>query len=366
MHRHAGRQGDRAAPGMADLDVVELGEGLEERGGQAPVNLDLPVRLGVGLVVEVVAQAATEQHAVVLGQTHVVELGAGVVDALAIGPAKPSELLVAQGLGRDDAVADRRDPALDLLVAGAEGIGCEQHAAGPDLAVVGLDQDLRAARLEPGQRGELVDLDAKLERARLQAPAKLRRMQRAAVGAGVHAGREQRRAQLLLNLVPVEKDDVVAVLLVQLELPFDVGNVGLADGDRHLAAPLDLRVDLVAGQGVVEALEIVPPERLERFHVVGVEPERIGQTMHHRGREDRAGPRRGAGRNGLGLDQHDLAGRVGLLGLKRRPQPGKAAADDHQIGLAAPDQRPFDGRRRRIVEPQGEERHLAQRTIDGV
>jgi hypothetical protein len=71
-----------------------------------------------------------------------------------------------------------------------------------------------------------------------------------------------------------------------------------------------------------------------------------------------------AGRHHAGLQDEDVAGGVGALGLDRRPQAGQAPADDDQIGLLAADERRRGLRCARTVGPEHRVGGVAQRALD--
>jgi hypothetical protein len=170
----------------------------------------------------------------------------------------------------------------------------------------------------------------------------------------------ERRGDLGLGFVPVQIDHVVAVPPMQLELLLESGQVSGIDGHREFPAPFDLGIDIVALQRVGEALGVVVAEAFERLEIVREDALGVGEAVHDRGGDDAAGAAGGAMCHLRRFDQNDVAARVGLLGLDRRPEPREAAADDDQVGLAASDQGPFGRRRRRIVQPQREESHVTQ------
>jgi hypothetical protein len=73
----------------------------------------------------------------------------------------------------------------------------------------------------------------------------------------------------------------------------------------------------------------------------------------HRGEREAAVAPAGAGADGLGFEQDDVARRVVGLGVQRRPQAGEPAADDAQVRVDAAGQRRLRVAGPRGVEPEG-------------
>jgi hypothetical protein len=132
-----------------------------------------------------------------------------------------------------------------------------------------------------GERRILVEPHAELEGRRLEAPSQLGRMHGAAVRARPDRPLVKRRGDLGLGLVPVEIGHVVAVALVQLELLLEAGQVSFVDGHRELPAPFELGVDVVAREGVGEALGVVVAEPLELLQVAREDALGVGQAVHN-------------------------------------------------------------------------------------
>ncbi len=102
-------------------------------------------------------------------------------------------------------------------------------------------------------------------------------------------------------------------------------------GDVDHARALVVAVDAVALDRRLDGVEVLQAELLEQFDLAGESPLAVGDAVGERRLHEpsvataRRRPDLG------GVDQHDVAGRVALLGDDCRPQPGVAAADDAQV-----------------------------------
>ena len=110
--------------------------------------------------------------------------------------------------------------------------------------------------------------------------------------------------------------------------------IGLVDGDVDHARALVVAVDAVAPDGGLDLVEVLEAEALERRHLVGEALLAVADAVGEAGLHEAAVASAGGRADGATLDEHDVAGRVALLGDERRPQPGVAAADDAEVAAS--------------------------------
>ena len=105
-------------------------------------------------------------------------------------------------------------------------------------------------------------------------------------------------------------------------------------GERHrdLAGHVEVGVDPVPGEGPSRPAMFSAPEPLERGDLVGPAGQPLGEPVGQRRRDEPAVAPRRRDAEPAALQEHDVARRVVLLGLDRRPEPGEAAADDDEVG----------------------------------
>ena len=130
--------------------------------------------------------------------------------------------------------------------------------------------------------------------------------------------------------------------------------------DREVAGELQVAVDPVAPDVRDEAVEVLPAEALELRHLRGEAREAVLDPVRERAEREAAVPPAGAEADRVRLEDDDVpAGVVGLR-VKRRPEPGEAAADDAEIGLV----RAFEPRLRlprgKSVEPVRPHRRVGE------
>ena len=289
------------------------------------------------------------------------ELVGGVADALPVAPADRGELVGAQRLGHQHVVPDgdgvRAQPAHQRR----EGVGRQRDVAGPDARPApGTQQDGGSVAVQRLDRGVFVDADAQPQAGRAQPPGEPGRIDERGVAAVPHTGEVGRRVDLGAQLVAIEVHHVVAEALGLLGLlaqPLDL--VGL-DRHRQLAGSLEAAVDAVAGHRRLDRVEVLPAQPVECRHLVGEAREPVGRPVGERGDAE---PAVASGRRPPGvprLEQHDVARRVGLLGLQRGPQPGEAAADDREVGTGGPVQSRSRHRTVRGVQPEADRPRLGE------
>ena len=272
-----------------------------------------------------------------LRQPVVVELVGDVADALPVAPADGRELGGAQRLGDERVVVDRHD------------VGPHRGAAAP------------GTRSWPARRGPRARA-ARAVRNRTPAPSAPDPRDRGVLG-DAHAEAQARRPQPPGQPGRVDQRDPVAVPAAgEVRRRVDLGpdrvasrNTASWPNSRACSHVLAHPVDLVR-------LRSRPPARrcarsrsrcrrratrlLDR---VEVRRSRAAPAPASRpGSGPARWPARGSGSprrtrrcartppsRPCGLEQHDVARRVGLLGEQRGPQPGVAAADHREVGLVS-------------------------------
>ena len=80
------------------------------------------------------------------------------------------------------------------------------------------------------------------------------------------------------------------VLQTKIAFVFHVVDATVADRHRQFAVPFLMAVDAVAVDGIDKTVDVFASQFLERFQVVGKEAQGIRQAVHHRSRDDGAGP----------------------------------------------------------------------------
>ena len=132
---------------------------------------------------------------------------------------------------------------------------------------------------------------------------------------------------------------------------------------RHVddAGALEVAVDGVAVDGVLDGVEVLEPELLEQLDLVGEAflpvGDAVGQARLHEAAVATARRRADLG----GVDQHDVARRIALLGDDRRPQPRVAAADHAQVAALVAHEGRVGLRLVDVVEPVGEQVGVGER-----
>ncbi|CAH0244117.1 hypothetical protein SRABI03_03047 [Microbacterium foliorum] len=167
------------------------------------------------------------------------------------------------------------------------------------------------------------------------------------------AGEERVGVHLGLHGVAVEE----ALLLAQ---PLDLVRF---DGHRQLAGALEVHVEGVPRDGLLDAVEVLAPEFLEAVDLVGPARQAVLVSVREAGLAEAAVATGGRPRDAGGLEQHDTAIGVALLGADGGPQPRVAAADDREVGGDGARQHGMLGALH-IVEPEHVEDGVAQRPLD--
>jgi hypothetical protein len=142
--------------------------------------------------------------------------------------------------------------------------------------------------------------------------------------------------------VGVEPLDVTPQSPHQVELGADLfevrrGVLGVRDVDDPGA--LVVAVDVVLLDRGLDLVEVPQAELFEDLDLVGPAGHRVAEPVGQAGVHEAAVAAR-RGRTALGgVDQHDVAGRVALLGDDGGPEPGVAAADDGEVAALGADER---------------------------
>ena len=134
---------------------------------------------------------------------------------------------------------------------------------------------------------------------------------------------------------------------------YDGGCSGRGDVDH--AGALVVAVDRVALDRRLDGVEVVQAELFEQFDLVGEAMLAVGDAVGERRLHEPAVATARRRTDLGGVDQHDVTGRVALLGDDRRPQPGVAAADDAQVARLGAHERRVGVRLVDVVVPVREQ-----------
>ena len=102
-------------------------------------------------------------------------------------------------------------------------------------------------------------------------------------------------------------------------------------GDLDHAGALVVAVDLVLADRRLDLVEVAAAELFEDLDLVGPPRHPVADPVGEAGVHEAAVAAARRRTALVGVDQHDVARRVALLGDDRRPEPGVAAADDAQV-----------------------------------
>ena len=169
---------------------------------------------------------------------------------------------------------------------------------------------------------------AQSERRSFQTAYQLSRVHRAAALPRPGTAVKNRRLDFSLYVRLVELDRIVAILEIEFVVFIDGIEPIVADRNLHLAAPIDIAIDLIAFDALFECIHVFTAESFEFGNVLGKNTLGIIDAVHHRGRHDRSWSPAGAVGDAFGFDQHDIACGILLLRLDRGPEATESAADD--------------------------------------
>jgi len=103
-------------------------------------------------------------------------------------------------------------------------------------------------------------------------------------------------------------------------------------GDPDLRCPSVVGRDVVAGDGDIDGVEVLPPHPDQALDLVGPVPEPVFETVGQRTVAEAAVARAGPETTALGLEHDDPEAGLVLEGLNRGPQSGKTGADHREVG----------------------------------
>lgn len=188
----------------------------------------------------------------------------------------------------------------------------------------------------------------------LQAPGEAGRVEHGDAVAVPQAGEEGRRVDLGAQGVLVEegvpaRPEPRGVLGELLEFGDLVG----LGGDVDLAGALEGAVDVIAGDGLPDGVEVADAELFEGGQFVRPAGQAVAEAVGEGGGAEAAVAPGGRPADLGAFDEDDVALGVALLGDQCGPQPRVAAADDEQIAGLVADEGGPGGRAVLVGQPEG-------------
>lgn len=122
-------------------------------------------------------------------------------------------------------------------------------------------------------------------------------------------------------------------------------------GDVDLAGPLEVAVDAVAGDGLLDGVEVAGAQLLQLGQLAGPAGQPVAEAVGEGGGAESAVAAGGGPARLLALDQHDVPSGVALLGDQGGPQSAVAAADDQQVAALVGGERRLGGGLAGVVQP---------------
>src|SRR5690606_25209617 len=125
-------------------------------------------------------------------------------------------------------------------------------------------------------------------------------------------------------------------------------------GDVDLAGAFEVAVDRVAGDRLLDGVEVAGAQPLQGVDLVGPAGQSVGQTVGEGGGAESAVAAGGGPAHLAALHQHHVPCGVALLRDQRGPQPAVTAADDEQVaGLGSGEGR-LGSWPAGVVQPEGD------------
>ena len=163
---------------------------------------------------------------------------------------------------------------------------------------------------------------------------------------------EQRRAHLRSRLLGVEHVGAVPEAARELRVGFELFELVRLEREQQIARRLVLRVDPEPLEIASERVEVLEPKPLEAVHLLRESRQAVGDPVRQRRHQKAAVAAARTVTATSRLEHDDVARRVQLLGVERRPQPGIPAADDAQVCLGRLAQGRVRTALRQRVEPE--------------
>ena len=213
--------------------------------------------------------------------------------------------------------------------------------ADDDLGVDAPVRGVHGVRLQAGDRGPLVDLDAEPVDDVGKTAYETGRVQGGAMRC-VRTAEDVRGTAACGGLRGVEQADLLAEAPVMPPADLGPGAIPLRTvaGERYVAAVGEAAVDLLLTYDPAHLLHGAVHRALETARSLGV---RTRRHLAHGGRVDRRAPApvaAGSAEPGRLAFQHDHPyGRIGALEVVRGPQPGEPGPDDDHVGGSRPGKR---------------------------
>ena len=143
----------------------------------------------------------------------------------------------------------------------------------------------------------------------------------------------ERRVKLGLHLLAVEHAGLVAIAFEPARVLVEARQLVVLDRDVENSAALEVAVDPVALGGLGDGVEVLQPESLQLWHLVGKARQPVVDPVSERGHDEAAVAAAGGAADTVGVEHDDASPRRTLERLNRGPKAAEPGADDRQVTL---------------------------------
>ena len=191
-----------------------------------------------------------------------------------------------------------------------------------------------------------------LNRRGAEAIAELARVHERRAGVGPKRPEKQRRAHLRARLLAVQHVRAMPEAAHQLGVRFELVELVRFEREQQIARGLVLRVDPEPLEVAGERVEVLEPELLEAVHLIREARQSVADPVRQRRHQKAAVAAARTVAATRRFEHDDVARRVQLLCVERRPQARVTTADDAQVRLDRVAQRRVRVALRQRVEPE--------------